>query len=144
MQALLLLKSESEIGQGQALQSFNKQDWQNVDITILISITVFFFYAGVSTQTSLHTFSCLPHLKQSPLTEFLAPAAISHLHCGLLTARVTSLIYQQNFVLTYYHANYMSVKCVCNFSARRCWGKRQFHAWEKPREIVRWLLVWRI
>lgn len=81
MQAFLLLKSEAEIGQGQALQSFNKQHRQNVDITILISITIFLFYAGVSTQASLHTFSCLPQLKQSPLAEVLAPAAISHLHC---------------------------------------------------------------
>lgn len=131
MQALLLLKSEAEIGQGQALQSFNKQHWQNVAITILISITVFFFYIGISTQASLHTFSCLPQLKQSPSTEFLAPAANSHLHCGLLTARVTSLSHPQNFVLTYYHTNDMSLKCGCNFSARRCWCKRQFHAWKK-------------
>lgn len=150
LQALFLLKSQAQIGQGQALQCFNKKHWQNVDITILISITIFSFYAGVSPQVSVHTFSHLPQLKQSSLIEFLALAAISHLHCRLLAARVRSLSHQQTFVLTCYHTNHMSVKSGGDFSARKCWGKRQSHARKKFKEIMGWLsflqwfLVWRI
>jgi len=71
----------------------------------LISITIFLIYAGVSSEASLHTFSCPSQFKQSPLTESSAPAAISHLCCGLLTARLTSLSHQQDFVLACYHIN---------------------------------------
>lgn len=131
MKASFSLKSQEEIGQGQSLQSgYKQQHWQYVGITILISITVFFICAGVSSEASLHTFSSLLQFQQSPRTVVSTSIYFTPLlwtaHCKSDLTKPPARLCTN--ILSHQH---MLVKSGCNFSTSSCWDKRQSHAWEK-------------
>lgn len=148
MQALFLLKSQAEIGQGQALQSFNMQHWQNVDITILVSITIFCSMpVSAQKQVYTHFHVCLSLTK--PTDRVVGTS--NYFTPSLWTAHCKSDLTKPpaKHCTNILSCQHMSVRSGCNFSARRLWDKT-VSCLKKFKKIVRWLsflqrfLVWRI